>query len=124
VSQTQTPEQAREFYFPPRQTSRLLGRFGAVDLAMFAAAIVLLVVALNLLPAWGWLIALGIPALILLLLPLPRPAGGRPFTDYLGPAVGTVWDKLTGRNVYRGAVFAPTRSSTGWIFRQIWPGTG
>lgn len=107
MSQTQTPEQAREFYFPPRQTSRLLGRFGAVDLAMFAAAIVLLVVALNLLPAWGWLIALGIPALILLLLPLPRPAGGRPFTDYLGPAVGTVWDKLTGRNVYRGAVFAP-----------------
>lgn len=104
---SQSVERPREFAFPARPTTRLLGRFGAVDLMFFGVSITLLVVALNLLPAWGWLIGLGVPALVLAVLPLPRPVGGRPFTDFIGPAVGALGDKLTGRGTYRGAVFAP-----------------
>ncbi len=94
------------FKYPPLQSAGLLGRFGGLDLVFFASAVGVLVVGVNLLPQWGYLIAALVVSLVLALIPLPRP-GGRGLTAYLGPGLGAVRDRLTGRGVYRGAVFAP-----------------
>jgi len=94
------------FKYPPLQSAGLIGRFGGLDLFFFAAAVGVLVVGVNLLPHWEYLIAAAVLALVLASIPLPRP-GGRGLTAYLGPGLGAVQDKLTSRGVYRGAVFAP-----------------
>jgi len=106
VTEQQSAVRPQEFSYPPMQTTGLIGRFGGMDLAFFAAAVGVLVWGLNLLPQWGYLIAAAVVSLLLAVIPLPRP-GGRGLTQYIGPAIGAVQDKLTGRGVYRGAVFAP-----------------
>ena len=97
----------RQFVYPPRPTAGIVGRFGIVDLAFFAAALALLWVGFRLIPVsvW-WLVGLGTVALLLAAFPFPR-IGGRPLTAYLHPVAAAVGDRLTRRGVFRGAVFAP-----------------
>ena len=108
----------REFVYPPRPTAGLVGRFGLLDLGFFAAALLLLWLGFRLVTvSVGWLIGLGVAAVLLAVVPLPRP-GGRPVTAYLRPVVSTVLDRVTGRGVFRGAVFAPSSLA----FRMELPG--
>jgi hypothetical protein len=98
----------RQFTYPPRPTAGLVGRFGLVDLVFFAVALLLAFVGFRLITVsiW-WPVGLGLLALLVGAVPLPR-IGGRPLTGYLLPLASTVGDRLTGRGVFRGAVFSPS----------------
>lgn len=98
----------RQYTYPPRPTAGLLGRFGLVDLAFFAAALLIAYVGVQL--AWvskWWLFGLLAVALLVAAIPFPR-FGGRPLTAYLVPMLTVLGDRITRRGVFRGAVFSPS----------------
>ena len=99
-------ERAREFVYPPLARAGVVGRFGTLDMLCFAAAALCAVMAVRSVPSWGPFAVLLVAAAVLAFLPIPRIAG-RGLTAYVRPALGAMADKLTGRGVYRGAVFAP-----------------
>lgn len=108
TSAQQAVRRDRQFVYPPRPTAGLIGRFGILDLAFFAVALLLLFVGVRLVgrSVW-WLVGLSVAAALVAAVPFPRP-GGRALTAYLLPVFASVADRVTGRGVFRGAVFAPS----------------
>lgn len=91
---------------PPLARSGLVGRFSASDLATFVVAVAVVYWGARQLPAWGWLLGAVLVAGVVACIPFVKP-GGRSLYAFVPIAVGAMGDRLLGRGVYRGAVFAP-----------------
>ncbi|GGM67874.1 lipoprotein [Longimycelium tulufanense] len=96
----------RHYRFPPRRTSGVVGKLSITQMLVIVAAIALpwlgvqsgsLALFVFLLVAGGGLIFVAFVRV-----------GGRYLTEWLGPVVGVVVDRLRGTAVYRGAVFGPS----------------
>lgn len=95
----------REYTFPPRRTSGVIGRVSLTQMCVIVAAILLvwLGVQLKSLPGFVILTVFAAGAVVTAF----RRFGGRYVTEWIMPVWSVLWSRVTKAHVYRGGVFGP-----------------